>query len=508
MTLSLWILKDWLEEYAPTIQCKNSAIEITGVRLYQPGMSMESYALYLGTSDAFFQDGGKNLVCRHRSDFLRLETDDLFTVFNRIQDAFSYYSRWYNRCAAEITKGGSLSALLVIAQEVFQAPLLIVDAAQIRVAQSTDLSSVLTPEDQESMAARRSIPEEKLKQFNQVHKASIYCKDIYVVPASFFPTKSYCMHIFTHEERLGTVILKAPDKDPSPGTLQLLKLFMPLVQEWILFNSENTSSFRLTSHFARALDGSPDALPVLLRQLALFDWAADCRKQVYVAAAPNGQVEFDTHLNSQLANGGLGLFVIPYQDKVAILCNLDLLDYEDFSQNLLDILQKKRCFCASSFSFTDLSLFRKSYRQALTALEHCPQAPGTLYRCQDVAMRMIVKTVQEYTAGTLLHPAVAAIKEYDRQHKTDYYETLFSYLKNERRHQQTAKELFIHRNTLFLRLEKIQDLWPMDLEDTEERFYLLFSFYQDRYAGAYQDPALLRLQEEERPGRHARPPDL
>ena len=97
-------------------------------------------------------------------------------------------------------------------------------------------------------------------------------------------------------------------------------------------------------------------------------------------------------------------------------------------------------------------------------------------------MRMVSKIVDEYTSAALLHPALAAIKEHDRQYKTEYYRTLFCFLRNERRHRPAAEELFIHRNTLFQRLERIQALWPLDLDDTEERFDLRLSFYQDQYA--------------------------
>ena len=97
-------------------------------------------------------------------------------------------------------------------------------------------------------------------------------------------------------------------------------------------------------------------------------------------------------------------------------------------------------------------------------------------------MRVITNIVDKAISTALIHPAIPAIKAYDAAHKTDYCRTLHCFLKNERRHQQTAEELFIHRNTLFLRLEKIQELWPLDLNDAEERFYLLFSFYQELYA--------------------------
>ncbi len=480
--LSLWILKDWLEEFSPAIQCKNERTEIAGTRLYQPDMQIKDDILYLGPSDDFFHDGDRRIVCRHRSDFLRLETCDLWTVSNRIQDAFAFYAHWYESCMHAITAGYSLPVLLKRAAEVFPAPIMIVNAAQILVAQSADLSGVIAPEDWDSVVENYSLPEEKLKQFNQVYKDTFYTKGVMSIPPGFFPTKSYCIHILVNEERLGTVILKAPGKDHTKGTLHLLELFAAIVQQWIQSDEENAADFRLTSNFAYALEGKPGALSALRRQLSLFEWDTDCKKQLFVVAASKGRVPFDIRVSWKLAKENLGIFALLYQGKLVFLCNLDMLSYEDLAQSLCSILKENNCYGASSIPFTQLDQLLTAYQQVLTAAEHSPKHPGMLYRCQDAAMHMVVQIVQEATRGALIHPALSALKAHDLAHKTDYCQTLFCFLKNERRHQQTAEELFIHRNTLFLRLEKIQELWPLDLSDAEERFYLLFSFYQDRHS--------------------------
>lgn len=483
MTLNLWLLKEWLDEFSPSIHCSRPKQTFTGLRLYRTGMECEEYTLYAGRSDDFFQDGDAGVVCMNRSDYLCLETEDLLAVVNSIQDAFHYYAVWYNGCVRTISEGGTLSDLLACAAEVFSAPIMIVDAAQIVIAQSADLTTVIAPEDRDNILTHKSIPEEKLKQFNQTYKDSFYSTGIITIPAGFFPTKSYCKQIYINEERFGTLILKSLEGECSPGRLYLLELLEKLVRDWIQATEENTSFLRPTSYFSGTLGGKPGSLQILGRQLNLFDWESDCKKQLYVVSATSGPVQFDVHINQRLANDGLGIYATLYRNRLVILCNLDLADAEAFRANLDGFMKEKQYCGASSFFFTDLSQLLKFYDQTLTALEHSPRAPGKLYRCQDVAMRMVARIVDDYTTGSLLHPAIAAIREYDSQHKTEYYQTLFTYLKNERRQQQTAEELFIHRNTLFLRLDKIHTLWPLDLEDAEERFYILFSFYQDQYAG-------------------------
>ncbi len=476
--LSLWILKDALEDFSPTIQCKNKKAEISEIRLYQPGMPTRDHIMYLAPARDLFPGGDNRIALMHRSDVLFLESTDLLTVHNRVQDVISQYNLWYDHCLRAISKGCPLSALLDYTAEILPFPIIIVNAAQVLVAHSKDLSSVIAPEDQGSIAEYSSLPAVKLIQFNQVHNDTYYQGGLIVIPPGFFPTKSYCYHILANEDRLGTIILKAPNGDHTPGTLHLFELFSGLIHEWVRINEEHAADFRITSNFAYTLDGKLGALAALQRQLSLFDWAADCKKQVFVIASPGSQVNFDLPIRKKLAKENLGVFSMSYENQLVILCNLDMLDYEDFTQTLCAIMKDNHCCGASSISFTELEQLVNFYQQALTAVGHSPQIPGELYRCQDAAMRMITNIVDKAISTALIHPAIPAIKAHDLAHKTDYCRTLHCFLKNERRHQQTAEELFIHRNTLFLRLEKIQDLWPIDLNDPEERFYLLFSFYQ------------------------------
>ena len=63
------------------------------------------------------------------------------------------------------------------------------------------------------------------------------------------------------------------------------------------------------------------------------------------------------------------------------------------------------------------------------------------------------------------------------RNNTDFYNTLKIYLELERNVLQTAKALFIHRSTLFYRLERIGKIADIDLENSKERLILRISFY-------------------------------
>ncbi|NLT13887.1 MAG: hypothetical protein GXY05_06045 [Clostridiales bacterium] len=74
------------------------------------------------------------------------------------------------------------------------------------------------------------------------------------------------------------------------------------------------------------------------------------------------------------------------------------------------------------------------------------------------------------------HSAIIKLWEYDREHDTDFLESLRIYLTNNQSIGKAAGALFIHRNTMTYRLSKILEITNLDLSDTDVTFNLLFSY--------------------------------
>ena len=76
----------------------------------------------------------------------------------------------------------------------------------------------------------------------------------------------------------------------------------------------------------------------------------------------------------------------------------------------------------------------------------------------------------------LASPALAKLRKYDIDNGTEYYRTLFTYLLCERNQTLTAEKLFLHRNTLIYRVNRIEEIIGTDLKEERERLYLLLSY--------------------------------
>lgn len=83
------------------------------------------------------------------------------------------------------------------------------------------------------------------------------------------------------------------------------------------------------------------------------------------------------------------------------------------------------------------------------------------------------------------HSAVFTLADYDRLHQTALLETLRAYLYTGKNVAEASAKLYIHRNTMNNRLQKINDLICTDLEDSENIFHLMLSYHILEYYGAY-----------------------
>ena len=69
------------------------------------------------------------------------------------------------------------------------------------------------------------------------------------------------------------------------------------------------------------------------------------------------------------------------------------------------------------------------------------------------------------------------LKELGGGEGVDYYTTLKVYLENNMNLLHSAEKLYIHRTTLFYRINRVKEKLGLDLNDEETRRSLLMSFY-------------------------------
>lgn len=71
--------------------------------------------------------------------------------------------------------------------------------------------------------------------------------------------------------------------------------------------------------------------------------------------------------------------------------------------------------------------------------------------------------------------SVKELYEYDKEKEDSLFETLYAFLINERSHVKTSKALSVHRNTVVYRINKVEAILDLDLEDAHTRLSIIIS---------------------------------
>lgn len=97
-------------------------------------------------------------------------------------------------------------------------------------------------------------------------------------------------------------------------------------------------------------------------------------------------------------------------------------------------------------------------------------------RFEDIALDYLMgKCTEKLEPKVICSRAVLTLREYDREHKTDYFETLRTYISCQMNAVKAAKALFIHRSTFLYRMAHIREMVNIDLEDPDQLLYLLLT---------------------------------
>lgn len=124
-----------------------------------------------------------------------------------------------------------------------------------------------------------------------------------------------------------------------------------------------------------------------------------------------------------------------------------------------------------SWPFADLLQMRYAYLQAEAALA---QPCGVLTPYSRV-FAAHTATLLPQELPHFVHPAIWQLAEYDRSHEASLLNTLEAVLSSSDQLGEVAEMLFIHRSTLFYRLNRIREICKIDLGNGEQRLNLLLS---------------------------------
>ena len=170
-----------------------------------------------------------------------------------------------------------------------------------------------------------------------------------------------------------------------------------------------------------------------------------------------------------------------YEQQLCLLINMSLSGMTPGSihQRLAPLIRENYMCGGISNPFVGMEMFPAAFAQAAAALSYANGGISNawLISFEDCALEYIENSALKcMPLELLIAPYLYKLQIIDHDRGTEYYRTLRAWLLNERSIPKTAAALIVHRTTLTYRLEKLQELIPIDLDDPQLRLYLLLSY--------------------------------
>ncbi len=147
---------------------------------------------------------------------------------------------------------------------------------------------------------------------------------------------------------------------------------------------------------------------------------------------------------------------------------------EENFQQLTALLKRKNMHMALSNGFLNVVEIHQAFNQTLACLlpQNHPMDRIPTFTCfEDIMFTQLFSKWglnSEISLSSTCHPTLMGLLEYDKSHNTEYFKTLTFLLFHNMDLNTVASYLYIHRNTLYKRMQWIERNYYMDLSDSWE----------------------------------------
>lgn len=170
--------------------------------------------------------------------------------------------------------------------------------------------------------------------------------------------------------------------------------------------------------------------------------------------------------------------VIIYESGIVAFFDQILYDALFDKQNgtFLRFLEENDLYAGISQRYSALMDSKKQYKNAVTALEIGLTRKICCSFFNECTLYILSKLISsQYDLMDFCHPAVRTLLKYDKEHGTEYLDTLKQYIYYASAPSEAARILNIHKNTLFYRIGKIKELTGITLDFGDEICKLFLS---------------------------------
>ena len=478
MRTSISMLGWYMREYAPVSSIKDDLPTIIGLRfLADESMSLSPDYVYVGPASGFFSDRkyDEGYIVVHGQDFLLFRHIEYDLLLNRLLSAIDFYDGWERDVRAAAERHAPLAEFAALGEAVMGDFFVICDMETNLLCASRVEEADIRDTTWEYFFAHGHVSPTGMntplidENGRRILKPHPY--PVRVSAGEGNVAAHITQYLFQDEEPIAYFTLNQTARSCTSMQMHLIPVFCAAVIHAAEFSSPRApvrSAARLLSGLITGEATAEAALEPLRRRLDGKRFRVLYFDNLLRRDTVHTKV-FLSYLRSQ------GLLCTAAEEGAAALIEDE--GWDERVHRLIDLSGFSGIRCGVSAPADDLHAVPVRFAQARFASSQAPQREGVSL-CSEYAFPYLIDLLhKDEDAAYLLHPAVEKLGEYDAQNHGELLVTLREYLRHDKNLQKTLEALQIHRSTLKYRLQRIEDLTGLDLDDYREEAYLRLSLW-------------------------------
>lgn len=407
-------------------------------------------------------------------------------IFELVQQYFEKIYKWTSSLHIALNNDAGVSNLCELSVEFFENPLFVHDD-QFFIISCPRWIPGMIEWDIEARTGREIIPVSTINDFKidkeyintlQTNGAQIFSASLRGYRILYVNIR----HDTRYEGRLCICELQTSFRSIHFIAAQyLVKMIKIAIRKRSLYRESFSNTFE--SFFTDVLTQKIHDTKQIIEKINIINWKVDDLYFCLKMGIENRDVDIlstEATIN-YIETNILGSYAIFFEYDIVIIVNLSIGKYSrsDVLSKLSYLLREGLFKAGYSTVFNNFLDLPNYYIQACIALEYGKNSSSMVwhYMFEEHVMRYICDNAPgKLSKEFVCSKKVQILKSYDELYKASLYKTLAVYYKNDKNIMKTARELFIHRSTLFYRLERIQKLTDIDFEDTLDGIYIMLSY--------------------------------
>lgn len=412
------------------------------------------------------------------------EQIDPIKLSNRLQVIFSQFLEWQTILSDLSNTTKNLDYLLNTTAALMKMEMFIVDSEYNYIAYTEGF--LAHNESWTGSGSKPPLDSVNSLLFDNSFAATFEKNDVFEYPSFIKDEIFLCYNIFYHGKYTARLLVQFSVPRPSQGDIaivqQLGKAITDIYERYYNSLEDYSDHIQFRNILKKMISGSapnPDGPKELLvyRNWKQTNTFQIVKFQLSLKKSTGISLEY---FCSQIENAFSECCAVKLPEGVFCIRNISLGDSTpDFLRKLPYFLRENVCKAGISNEFSyfyDLYTFGREADKALVTGERTDSMLW-YYHFRDYAYTYLKdQCAQEFPLDQVCHPAIEILKKYDERENAELYITLKTFFEEKYNGSHSADKLCIHRTTFFYRMKRIEALTGIDLDDFNERTYLMLSF--------------------------------